>query len=274
LPVLGGQSVSETDFIELAGGDLLLFNNSIFANPGRQFVYRNGKRFTPGPLERVHAGWVPETVCMTGDGILVGCMRAGQYAWSDDLGQTWQRLEGIPKLGLENYQPWMHILPDGRIACAGHFGLDDPMGKRDQYISLHLFRLQVLRKTKNTQLRLVRDYDEATGKWPNQFTLSLTCDGAPLADKELEFWYVERDKPGYDSWNKTPLGERVKMGGKSIVVRTQADGKAYVALPHLDEIENTHYSYQVVVRFNADGKDRDFKPAQTPQFEFYANSKR
>ena len=56
LPVLGGQNVSETDFVELPSGDLLLINNNIFPHPGRQFIYRDGNRFTPGPLESVHAG--------------------------------------------------------------------------------------------------------------------------------------------------------------------------------------------------------------------------
>ena len=40
LPIFSGQTVSETDFVELPDGNLLFFNNSIFANPGRQFVYR------------------------------------------------------------------------------------------------------------------------------------------------------------------------------------------------------------------------------------------
>jgi len=32
LPIFGGQTVSETDFVELPSGDLLFVNNSIFAN--------------------------------------------------------------------------------------------------------------------------------------------------------------------------------------------------------------------------------------------------
>jgi len=271
LPVFGSQNVSETDFVELPSGDLLLINNSIFATPGRQFVYRSGNRLTPGPFEKVRSGQVPETVCLTKEGILVGCMRNARYHWSDDLGQTWHPLDGIPKCGLEGYQPWIHALPDGRIACAGHFGLDDAIGSRDQYLNIHFFRLKARRRTRDTQIRLERDYDEAIGKWPNRFTLELTCDGAPLPNKELEFWYVERDKSGYDAWNKYPLDERMKMGGELITVRSGADGKARVAIPHLDEVENTHYSYQLVARFNPGKTDPDYKPAQTPQFEFYAN---
>jgi hypothetical protein len=49
--------------------------NSIFAIPGRQFVYREGNRFAPGPLERVPSGTMLATVCLTEDGVLVGCRR-------------------------------------------------------------------------------------------------------------------------------------------------------------------------------------------------------
>ena len=46
---------------------------------------------------------------------------------------------------------------------------------------------------------------------------------------------VARDAPGYDSWNKTPLAQRMKLGGKSVVVHTGSDGKAKIALA-----ESTH----------------------------------
>ncbi len=271
LPVFGGQNVSETDFVELPNGDLLLFNNSIFAYPGRQFVYRQGQRFTPGPLERVRSGQVPETICLTKNGILVGCMRPGSYGWSDDLGQTWQPLPGIPAHGPEVYQPWIHVLDDGRIACAGHFGADDPIGGRDQYLSIHLFRVKVLRKTKDTQISIERDFDEAKNRWQNRYTLTLKTDGTPLADKPLEFWYVERDKPGYDSWNKHSLPDRMQMGGTLIKVMTGRDGKAKVDLPHLNAIRDVHHSYQLVALFNRNRTDSAYKPAQTAQLEFYAN---
>jgi hypothetical protein len=271
LPVFGGQNVSETDFVELPNGNLLLFNNSIFAHPGRQMLYRSGSRFTPGPLERVRSGQVPETVGLTKDGILVGCMRPGSYSWSGDLGQTWQALPGIPERGPEVYQPWLHVLDDGRIACAGHFGADDPIGGRDQYVSIHFFRLNVLRKTKDAHIVVERAFDEAKKRWRNRYTLTLTSSGPALPDKELEFWYVQRGKPGYDSYNKHPLSERMKAGGVLIKVRTDRDGKASVDLPHLDAIKEIHYSYQLVVLFNRNRTDPSYKPAQTAQLEFYAN---
>jgi hypothetical protein len=270
LPIYAGNAVSETDFVELPSGDLLCINNSIFANPGRQIIYRTNKGFIPGPFERSCSKVVPETVAITEDDLLVGCMRAGSYYWSDDLGMNWYRLEGIPKLGPEVYQPWIQYLGNGRFANAGHFGGDSYYGELDQYVSIHFFKVEVLRKTKNTRLELERDFDESASRWRNSYTLKLTCDGQPLADKEIEFWFVERGKPGDDSHGKFLLEERMKMGGELIRVRTNAKGIAGVAIPRLDTIEYIHHYIQLVARFNWDHHDPDYKPAQTPQFQFYS----
>jgi hypothetical protein len=283
LPIYGGQNVSETDFVELPEGHLLCINNSMFAYPGRQLVYREGRRFTPGFQEQVRSGTVPETVCLTEEGILVGCHRNATYLWSDDLGQTWWPLAGIPDCGLEGYQPWIHCLEDGRIACAGHYGADDPLGGRDQYVMIHSFRLGVRRRTRDTSIGVEREFDERSGECRNAYLLGLSCAGEPLADREVELWYVLRDQPGYDSLGKVPLDERTRAGGRMLTARTDASGQARIALPdlqtdpdigraylHMGDIEPRHFSYQLVARFNADRTDPEYLPAQTPQLEFYA----
>ncbi|MBL8852109.1 MAG: exo-alpha-sialidase [Planctomycetaceae bacterium] len=275
LPILDGQNVSETDFVELPAGDLLVINNSIFSRPGRQFIYRDGKRFVPGPLEFVRSGSVPETVCLT-DGVLVGCMRPGSYAWSDDLGETWQPLSGVGGAD-EVYQPWMHALPDGRIVCAGHKGYDDPIGvgrTSENTIHLHTFRLKVHRRTESTRLRIARDFDKAHRQWRNSYTLRLTQDDAPLAAKELEVWYVERYQPGYDSYNSQSLEKRIQAGGTLIRATTDDDGVAHVQLPaKYDQTTDPHLSYQLIARFNANRADPAYKPSQTPQLEYYARAR-
>ena len=96
LPIYAGMSVSETDLVELPSGDLLCVNNSIFSVPGRQVVYRWSQQFTPGPYQRCRSGRVPETVCLTAEGVLVGCLRNSVYLWSDDLGADWYPLAGVP----------------------------------------------------------------------------------------------------------------------------------------------------------------------------------
>ena len=157
-------------------------------------------------------------------------------------------------------------------ASAGHFGFDDVVGGRDQYISLHLFRLQVLRQDEEHEDRSRADFDESARKSRNSFAVSLTCDGTPLPNKELDVWYVERCEPGYDSFNAQPLEERMKIGGHLLKVRTGPDGIAHVSLPGMRDVKNPHLTYQLVSRFNIERSDPGYKTAQTPQFEFYENS--
>jgi hypothetical protein len=274
LPIYAGRAISETDFVELPSGDLLCINNSIFADPGRQIIHRTKHGFVPGAFERSYSKLVPETVAMTEDGLLVGCMRNSSYAWSDDLGLTWFPLEGIPESiakEKETYQPWIQYLGNGRFANAGHYGHDNFYGELDQYVMIHSFRVEQLRRTKNTHIDLVRAFDEAKSRWKNAYTLTLTCDGQPLAWKELEFWFVERGKPGYDEGGKMTLEERMKTGGETIRVSTGGDGTAHVAIPRLDAITYIHHDIQLVARFNADRRDPDYKPAQTLEFQFYSN---
>jgi hypothetical protein len=271
LPILSGQAVSETDFAELPDGNLLFINNSIFAHPGRQFVYRDGNRLTPGPLEHVHSGTVPETVCLTEDGVLIGCMRPGKYFWSSDLGQNWRLLEGAPE-NIDVYQPWIQHIGHGRIACAGHHGADDPIGGRDQFISVQTFEVETLQKRHDAKLWIERDINESKHAWLNSFEISLTSNGLPLTDRDLEVWYVARDAPGYDSWNSKPLAERMKLGGKTLTIHTDKTGHTKLRLPEFDGITNIHASYQLVVRFNSDQRYTDYNPTQLPQLEYYANS--
>lgn len=271
LPILSGQAVSETDFVELPDGNLLFFNNSIFAHPGRQFVYRDRNRFTPGPLELVHSGTVPESVCLIENGILIGCMRPGKYSWSTDLGQNWQPLEGAPD-NMDVYQPWIQHLGHSRVACAGHHGADDPIGGRDQFISVQTFDVETLQKRSDAKLWIERDIDELKHNFLNAFEISLTSNGVAVTNRDVEVWYVARGAPGYDSWNSRPLADRMKMGGKIVTLGTDKNGHAKLRLPEFDGITDIHASYQMVVRFNASQRYIDFNPTQLPQVEYYANS--
>ncbi|MEW6753332.1 MAG: sialidase family protein [Candidatus Latescibacterota bacterium] len=303
LPLYGGQDVSETDFVELPSGDLLCINNSIFANPGRQLVYRTATGFVPGPFEASHTPErVPETVCATEDGILVGCMRGPWYAVSDDEGLSWEPLQGLPpadRIRGHVYQPYVQHLGGGRIACAGHFGADDPVGlkQHENYIMLHTFGLEVRQRSQQTRIEVRRDYDERTGRYLNAYTLTLTCQGRALPGMELEFWYAERwlldeealqgmdaaDEPlteppvplgespaAYDNHGRRTLAERMALGGTTLRVTTDALGQAHVSLPQLDRIQYIHHSIRFVVRFNWDRRYPEYRPVQTLQYEFYS----
>jgi len=106
----------------------------------------------------------------------------------------------------------------------------------------------------------------------NSYTISLAASNAPLANKEVQVWYVGRGSPAYDSLNSKPLVERMKMGGQIVTVHTDADGKAKLNLPEFDGIADIHASYQMVIRFNSDRKYPDYHFGQLPQLEFYASS--
>jgi hypothetical protein len=274
MPIYAGRPVTETDFVELPSGDLLCVNNSIYPEPGRQIIYRTKQGFLPGPFERSDSAVVPETICITESGVLVGCLRNSRYLWSDDLGHTWFPLEGIPEAilhGRETYQPWIQYLGGNRFANAGHFGGDNRVGEFDQYVMIHFFEIAVRRATKNTHLELTREFDEAASRWRNSYVLRLTCDGQPLAGKEIEFWFAQSGKPGYDDVGRHTLAERMSAGGETIRVTSSKDGLARISLPALDANQSIHHSIQLVARFNADRRDPDYKPAMTPEFEFYTN---
>jgi hypothetical protein len=91
-----------------------------------------------------------------------------------------------------------------------------------------------------------------------------------LPDKEVAFWYVERGQPGYDSFGRYPLEERLTMGGHVLKAHTDPDGKAYIDLSNLDAIRDPHHSIQLLARFNADRVYPEYQPCQTCQFEFYS----
>jgi cytochrome P450 len=97
---------------------------------------------------------------------------------------NWHPLDGAPST-IEVYQPWIQYLGNGRVACAGHYGADDPIGARDQSIDLHTFDVRVARKGRPAKLWVEREFDPATRRFRNAYTVSLTADGKPLADKEV-----------------------------------------------------------------------------------------
>ncbi|MBI2503635.1 MAG: hypothetical protein HYW07_10440 [Candidatus Latescibacteria bacterium] len=136
------------------------------------------------------------------------------------------------------------------------------------------------RQPVQTRLWLERLFDEAQDRYLNTYTLSLSAEGRPLPDQEVEVWWVGRDQPGYSSWAEVPLEKRMQQGGERLRLCTDAEGRALLNLPQLDQLEGldlpcepAHYSYQLVVRFNADRADPHHLPAQLPQLEFYAQGR-
>jgi hypothetical protein len=214
---------------------------------------------------------VPETVCLTEDELLVGCQRPGTYYWSNDLGRNWRLLEGVPAT-MEVYQPWIAYLGGGKVICAGHYGADDAIKSRDQYISVHTFKVNAVQKPSPIKLWIDRAYDTPSKRFRNSYTVSLTLNGKPLANKVITAWYVSRGQPGYDSFNSKPLKERMAIGGKSVALHTDSHGEARLTLPEFDGVTDIHASYQMVIQFNIDHSYQDYLSAQLPLLEYYANS--
>jgi hypothetical protein len=267
--IFAGKPVSETDFAELDSGDLLAFNNSIFPEPGRQRIYRTAQGFVPGPYFACEGQTVPECVVMTREGVLVGSMRNGGYYWSDDEGVTWNPLSPMPACG---YQPMIRQMDNGQIICAWHRGADDAFADADHVVGLHVFRLKVNRKTVATQITMEREYDVKKDRFLNAYQIKLTADGRPLSGKVVEFWCAARNAPGYSSYSRGTIAERMKAGGTLVHATTDESGVARVTIPEFDSVTDRHLSYQCFARFNADRTDLEYGYAATPQCEVYASS--
>ena len=301
VPIFDGQNVTETDFVELASGDLLFINSSLWAVPGRQILYRMDDTFVPSLFERSSTPeLVPETVCLADAGLLVGCIRGGGYRVSDDFGVSWQRLEGIPYGNIERhvYQPQIQYLGGGRVACAGHYGGDDPIESKEweNYIMVHTFEIDVLNRREEVTIGVHRDYDQSAARWPNSYTVVLDCGGKPIKDREIEFWYAEKfhpddfpdstygdakksklwgpgshkSPPEYNYFGRYTVDQMMRLGGTTITGVTDERGTAHIALPHLDTIGYIHHSIKFVVSFNQDGTYPKYRPAQTNVCEFYS----
>jgi hypothetical protein len=122
----------------------------------------------------------------------------------------------------------------------------------------------------DTRLAVDRTWLEPEGRWANSYTTTLTAGGTPLAGQEVELWFAERDRPGYDEKGAQGLDERMREGGELMRAVTDDRGTARFDIPRLDAIRNIHYSYKLIARFNADRRDPGYKPAQSPQLEFHA----
>lgn len=255
IPIFPVRDVSETDFVELPSGDLLAIVSAAFERPGRQIIYRVGERFVPGPflaLEREPGLNPPECITLATDGLLIGCYRTAHYLWSDDLGKRWHRLSGAENT---RYQPMIHQLPDGRIACAWHQGYDDPIAGANQYIGMDFFRVRVNEKRAETRLRLIRKFDAAANQFTNTVTVTLTADGKPLAGKTVQVWCGAS-------------ADRRRDSGATAKATTGADGRVDVRLPGI----GSEGQFEVLAHFNEDGSDKGYQPADSAVCLFYAVS--
>jgi hypothetical protein len=157
----------ESDFCELANGDLLWVSRSEFypdhpteAPPGscrmgaappqsnwysirnQTFARKKGKTFVPEAptlLPIPHSGY--PLVIKTKEGVILHLGTNGVH-WTADEGKTWN-LTDIPGTA---YYPKGFQFKDGKIIVIGHVGGDDVYGTVDQSIKQQTFKLKITKE--------------------------------------------------------------------------------------------------------------------------------
>lgn len=243
---------------ELSDGTLLLLAGDVQATPAaRQLIRRQGDRFLNGPLLPVgsggppdpekdpQGGFLPESiVCLEGD-LLVGARRNKPYSCSADLGNNWSPLPGIPA---SLYQPSLQLLPDGSLACFGHFGGDVALGQADMYIAADFFRVEG-RPPAAAELSLERLMTPEQDQYRNAYAAVLTQGGIRLSGQRVVFRFT----PYWD-----PDGTACTRAQNEAPIRvetvTDAQGRAEASVPAFDRIADIHFYYNVDAWFPGDGK--------------------
>ena len=257
--VFPGVHADEFDFVELPGGDLLFINSQVQEGRAvRQIVRKTPTGWVNEPMMEIHRGatpnpldwdssFVPETVCITPDGLLVGALRCRPFACSNDLGENWYEIDGLPP---SRYQPMMLCLPDGRCINVGHTGHDHHFGEIDMVLSLYSFRLDVSLPNP-TALTLDRVMRPDGNRFINAYDATLTSAGRPLPDREIELrvthhWTAEGRVNPLDVRDSTDVRTGV----------TDENGVARFVLSDMDAHADVHHTYHVAASFSpAPGDD-------------------
>ena len=107
--ILPGTGAHEYDFVELADGSLLFIAGDVQATPvARQIVSRTKDGWINGTLYSINrgappdtaanpqGGFVPETMVMLPNGMIIGARRNRPYSCSNDLGENWFEIDNLP----------------------------------------------------------------------------------------------------------------------------------------------------------------------------------
>jgi len=249
--ILPGTGAHEFDFVELEDGSLLFIAGDVQGTPvARQTVtpskdgWINGTLYgirrgaPPDPSANPQGGFVPETMIMTKDGLIVGARRNKPYSCSNDLGENWFEVENLPP---SLYQPFMIAMPDGTIANFGHKGGDSAFGKDEMYIGADFFMIKNTLPKSGT-LRLYRNLSEDNSHYINRFTAEFTSNNKPVAGETLTFRFTP-------VWAPDGTISSVKQDETPYTVQavTDENGKASVSAHWFDGIGDIHFYYNVDV---------------------------
>lgn len=265
--ILPGIGAHEYDVAECPDGRLLFIAGDVQGTPvARQFVERRGDHYINGtlysirrgapedPVRNAQGGFVPESLVMLPDGLLVGSRRGKPYSCSNDYGENWYELDGVePSL----YQPFLLQLPDGTIANFGHYGGDAAVGQHDMWLGADFFRVEN-KLPAACKLNLSRQLSKDDSHYVNEYMATLHAGSLPVAGEKLIFRFTPVwDKNG--SYCNKPQSEAPIQ----ISAITDIEGKAYVRAAMFDNHPDIHYYYNVDVIFRPESGSR-YNPCDGP----------
>jgi len=251
--VLPGIGAHEYDVCECPGGRLLFLAGDVQATPvGRQFVERRGESFINGTLYGVRrgapadpkhdpmGGFMPESLMMRADGLIIGSRRNKPYSCSADFGENWYEVDGLPN---SLYQPFLLEAPDGTILNFGHKGGDMALGQEDMFIGVDRFRVQNGMPA-SCVLTLKREMDAERTHYVNEFSALLTAGGKPVCRQAVLF-------RAHPVWNADGSYSTIPMSEASIQTEavTDENGVARIAYPVFDNRPDIHFYYNIDVVF-------------------------
>jgi hypothetical protein len=248
--VLPEHAQNECDFVELADGRLLFVGGDHqHGNPVRQFIHRRDGLFIPGYLMSIsggdpaqpdqlpRSGSIPECLVLLDDGTILGSRRGKPYSVSNDLGDHWYQVEGLPP---SLYQPTMLLLPDGSLANFGHSGSDAPYGQFDMHIGADYFSSVRCRIPQSASLALERMMSADGTHLENAYVATLTAAGAPVVGAKVifrvnEYWLEGRGKNQRTQEEALCTYEAI----------TDEKGRATATISAYDNIADIHFYYRV-----------------------------
>ena len=249
--VLPGIGAHEYDVAEYPDGRLLFIAGDVQGTPvARQFVERRGNSFINGTLFSIRrgapedasknpqGGFVPESLVMLPDGLLVGSRRGKPYSCSNDNGENWYELDGVaPSL----YQPFMLLLPDGTIANFGHYGGDAAVGQHDMWLGADYFRVEN-KLPQACSLSLTRQLSEDGSHYTNEYMAVLRTGKQPVAGEKLIFRFTPVWNPDGTCCNRPQSEAPIQL-----TALTDTEGRAKVHAAIFDNHPDIHYYYNADV---------------------------
>ena len=251
--VLPGIGAHEYDVAECPDGRLLFIAGDVQGTPvARQFVeekdgrYLNGTLYgigrgaPPDPAADPQGGFVPESVVMLPDGLLIGSRRGKPYSCSGDFGENWFELEGV---GKSLYQPFLMLLPDGTAANFGHEGGDAALGHSDMWIGADYFRVQN-RMPAACTLQLARGLSADGNRYENVFRAELHAGGRPIAGQRVLFRFLP-------VWKEDGSVNTARQDDAPFQISAVTDesGAAFAHAADFDGIPDIHFYYNADVVF-------------------------